>query len=104
MHFFVVQRTHEIGVRMALGAQYGTVMALVLRQGLLLAATGGIAGLLGAIGLTRLLSGMLFGVGPADPVTFLLAPLVLLAAAALACWLPARRAARINPIVALRQD
>jgi predicted permease len=104
MHYFVAQRTNEIGVRMALGARYGNVVALVLRQGLSLAGCGVIAGILCALGLTRLLSGLLYGVTPTDPLTFTAAPLILLAVAALACWIPARRAARIDPMAALRQE
>ncbi len=104
MHYFVAQRTNEIGVRMALGARYGNVLALVLRQGLSLAGCGVIAGILCALGLTRLLSSLLYGVTPTDPLTFAAAPLILLAVAALACWIPARRAARIDPMAALRQE
>jgi len=104
MHYFVVQRTNEIGVRMALGARYGNVLALVLRQGLTLAGCGIIAGMLGALGLTRLLSSLLYGVTPTDPLTFAATPAILLGVAALACWIPARRAARIDPMLALRQE
>ncbi len=104
MHFFVVQRANEIGVRIALGAQPGNVLALVLRQGLTLAVIGIGVGIVGALALTRLLAGLLYGVKPTDPVTFAIAPAILLAVAALACWIPARRAARIDPIRALRQE
>ncbi len=104
MHHLVVQRTNEIGVRMALGARYGDVLGLVLRQGLVLAGIGILAGILGALGLTQMLASLLYGVTPTDPVTFALAPAILLGVAALACWVPARRAARIDPLVALRQD
>jgi predicted permease len=104
MHYFVEQRTNEIGVRMALGARQGNVLALVLRQGLALAGFGIVAGMLGAWGLTRLLSSLLFGVTPTDPLTFAAAPAILLAVAALACWIPARRASRIDPVLALRQE
>jgi predicted permease len=104
MHYFVVQRTNEIGVRMALGARYGNVLALVLRQGMLLAGVGIVAGILGAFALTRLLSSLLFGVTPTDPVTFATAPAILLGVAVLACWIPARRAAGIDPVRALRQE
>src|ERR1039457_2840641 len=104
MHFFVVQRTNEIGVRMALGARYGNVLGLVLRQGMLLAGVGVLAGILGALALTHLLSTLLFGVPPTDPVTFATAPAILLGVAVLACWIPARRAAGIDPVRALRQD
>jgi ABC-type antimicrobial peptide transport system permease subunit len=104
MHFFVVQRTNEIGVRMALGARYGTVLALVLRQGLTLAGLGIMLGILGAFGLTQLLSSLLYGITPTDPLTFAMAPTVLLGVALLACAIPARRAARIDPMLALRQE
>ena len=104
MHHFVVQRTNEIGVRMALGARYGDVLRLVLRQGLTLTAIGILVGILGASGLTQILASLLYGVTPTDPLTFALAPATLLGVAALACWIPARRAARIDPLVALRQD
>jgi ABC-type antimicrobial peptide transport system permease subunit len=104
MHYFVAQRTNEIGVRMALGARYGNVLALVLRQGLTLAAFGVMAGVLAALGLTHMLSSLLYGVTPTDPLTFAAAPAILLAVAAAACWIPARRAARIDPMLALRQE
>ena len=104
MHYFVVQRANEIGVRMALGARSLDVLALVLRQGMSLAAVGATLGILGAFALTRLLSGLLFGVTPTDPLTYAAAPAILLAVAALACWIPARRAAAIDPVRALRQD
>jgi ABC-type antimicrobial peptide transport system permease subunit len=104
MHYSVVQRQHEIGVRMALGARYGHVLAMVLRQGLRLAAAGALVGTVAAWGLTRILSSLLYGITPNDPMTFALAPAILLGAATLACWLPARRATRIDPVLALRQD
>lgn len=104
MHYFVAQRTNEIGVRMALGARAGDVLSLILRQGLLLAGIGAGIGILGALALTRLLSSLLFEVTPTDPVTFAAAPAILLGVAGLACWLPARRAAEIDPVRALRQD
>jgi ABC-type antimicrobial peptide transport system permease subunit len=104
MHYFVVQRTNEIGVRMALGAGYGSVMGLVLRQGLTQAGLGIVMGILSALGLTHLLVSLLYGTTPNDPLTFATAPAILLAVAALACWLPARRAARTDPMLALRQE
>ncbi len=104
MHYFVVQRAQEIGVRMALGARYGNVLLLVLRQGLALAGIGALVGTVGAFGLTQMLSSLLYGITPTDPITFALAPTILIGVAALACWLPARRAARIDPVLALRQD
>jgi putative ABC transport system permease protein len=104
MHYFVVQRTNEIGVRMALGARYATVLVLVLREGLSLAGLGVMVGILGSLGLTKLLASLLYGVTATDPITFAATPVILLAAAALACWMPAHRAARIDPVVALRQE
>jgi putative ABC transport system permease protein len=104
MHYFVVQRTNEIGVRMALGARYGNVVTLVLRQGLALAGAGIIIGIAGALALTHLLSTLLYGVTSTDPLTFAAAPAILLAVAVLASWIPARRAARIDPVLALRQE
>jgi predicted permease len=98
----VRHRTREIGVRMALGAQRDAVLALVLRSGLKLAGVGIILGLIGAVGLTRLLHSLLFGVGPTDPLTFVAVPVLLVSAALLASWLPARRAAGVNPMEALR--
>jgi predicted permease len=104
MHFFVAQRTNEIGVRMTLGARQVNVLALVFRQGLTLATVGIAVGILGAFALTRVLSTLLYRVTPTDPVTFATAPAILLAVAALACWIPARRAAQIDPMQALRHD
>jgi predicted permease len=104
MHYFVVQRSNEIGVRIALGARSANVLGLVLRQGLSLACIGILIGIAGALGLTQLLSSLLYGVTSTDPLTFATAPAVLLTVAALACWIPARRAARIDPVIALRQD
>jgi len=104
MHYFVAQRTNEIGVRMALGARYGNVLAIVLRQGLTLALIGVAVGIAGALALTHLLRSLLFSITPMDPLTFAAAPAILLVVALSACWIPARRAARIDPMIALRQD
>ena len=104
MHYFVVQRTSEIGVRMALGASTGNVLVLVLRQGLTLAFLGVGVGTAAALGLTHMVSGLLYGTTPTDPLTFATAPIVLLVVAALACWIPASRAARIDPVLALRGE
>jgi predicted permease len=104
LHHLVVQRTNEIGVRMALGAGPGTVMALVLRQGLTLALIGTAAGVLGALTVSRVLSKLLYGVSPTDPIAFGSSALLLLGVAGMACWVPSRRAARIDPMLALRQD
>lgn len=100
----VAQRTREIGVRLALGARPGQVVSAVVREGLGLAAAGVTAGLLGAWGATRVLAGLLFGVTPTDPATLFGGALLLSAVAALASYLPARTAARIDPVVALRAD
>ncbi len=104
LHHAVVQRTNEIGVRMALGASPGAVMALVLRKGLTLAAIGAGLGLVGAFLASRLLSNLLYEVAPTDPVTFGISVLLLIVVAGAACWVPSRRAARIDPIHALRLD
>ncbi|MEY2563625.1 MAG: putative transport system permease protein [Verrucomicrobiota bacterium] len=97
----VSQRTHEIGIRMALGAQARDVLKLVVRQGMSLTALGIVVGLAGALGLTRLLASLLFGVGATDPMTFLWIPALLAAVSFFACYLPARRASRLDPIKAL---
>jgi putative ABC transport system permease protein len=100
----VRQRTREIGVRMAIGAQRSAVLALVLGRGLKLAGAGIVLGLIGAISLTQLLRSLLFGVSPADPLTFLAVCLLMLFVALLACWLPAHRAAKVDPMEALRSE
>lgn len=102
MAYAVAQRTHEIGIRMALGARPADVVTLVLKQGARLIAIGLALGLLGALGLTRLMSKVLFEVGATDWLTFGVVTLVLCAVALLACWIPARRATQVDPLVALR--
>jgi putative ABC transport system permease protein len=97
----VVQRTHEIGIRMALGAQARDVLRLIVGQGMSLTIAGIAVGLLGSFALTRLLASLLFGVGATDPATFLWIALLLAAVSFFACYLPARRAARLDPIKAL---
>ena len=104
MALSVSQRTQEIGVRMALGASPVQVLVMVVRQGMSLVLIGLALGIAGALGLTRVMQGLLFGVTPTDPVTFLSVSAVLALCAAAACFLPARRAATIDPIAALRSD
>jgi predicted permease len=102
--FVVSQRTHEIGVRMALGAQRRDVMRLVFGEGMKMALAGLTAGVAAGLGLTRLIANLLFGVAPQDPLTFASVAIVLTAAALLACYFPARRAVRVDPLVALRYE
>lgn len=103
MNYSVGQRTRELGLRLAIGAQPRQVLLLVLRQGMLLTVVGVVLGLAAALALTRLLSGLLFGVEPFDPLTFTAISAFLMAVSLLACYLPARRAMKIDPLVALHQ-
>jgi putative ABC transport system permease protein len=102
--YAVTERTHEIGVRLALGAQRRDVMSMIVGQGMAMTAAGTVAGLAVAAMATRLISSLLFGVSTLDPLTFLAIPLLLAAVAAVACWVPARRATRVDPLVALRTE
>ena len=104
MNYSVALRTHEIGLRVAVGAQPRQVLLLILRQGLLLTIVGVVVGLVAAFALTRLLSGLLFGVAAVDPATFATISIVLVTVSLLACYLPARRAMKIDPLVALRSE
>jgi len=104
MAYAVVRRTREIGIRTALGAKPGAVLRMIVREGLLMTFGGAALGMLLALGLARASSAMLYQVSPADPVTFTLAPVVLVVTALFACWLPAHRAAKVDPMVALRAD
>jgi ABC-type transport system, involved in lipoprotein release, permease component len=100
--YMVSERTHEIGVRLALGAQRADVMGMVLRQGLRLALTGAVAGMAGALVVSHMMSSLLYGVSPTDPLSFGVVAAVLTAVALVACYIPARRAVGVDPIVALR--
>ena len=104
MSFAVGQRTHEIGIRMALGAQRAGILAMILRQGLGVTAIGAVVGLAASFALTRFLESMLYGVTATDPLTYAGVTAMLLLTAALACLVPARRAARVEPMIALRYE
>lgn len=104
LSYSVTERTREMGIRMALGAQRSSVLGLVIKQGLKLAGVGVVIGILGAWGLTRLMSSLLFGVTPTDSITIGLVVLVLGGVALIACYVPARRATKVDPLVALREE
>jgi putative ABC transport system permease protein len=102
--YLVSRRTHEIGIRMALGATPRAILRLVMRESGWLVLAGVSLGLLGALALTRYLSTLLYGVSATDPLTYVMAALSLAGAALLACWIPARRASRVDPLIALRHE
>ena len=104
MSYVVSLRTGEIGIRMALGAQPADIWSLIVGRGVRLALAGVVIGLIGAFALTRLIAGMLFGVQPNDAVSFTGMALLLISIALLACYVPARRAMRLDPVVALRHE
>jgi ABC-type antimicrobial peptide transport system permease subunit len=104
MSYTVSLRTREIGIRMAVGAQPSDVLHMILRRGLIVAGTGLVIGLALAFGLTRFFQNLLYGISATDPLTFGAIALVLAAIALLASWLPARKATKVNPLIALRSE
>jgi ABC-type antimicrobial peptide transport system permease subunit len=102
--YSVSQRIHEMGIRMALGAQKRDLLHLILRQGMTISFMGVVIGVVVALGVTRFMSNLLYGVKPSDPMTFFAVSLVFTVVALLACYLPARRATKVDPMIALRYE
>jgi putative ABC transport system permease protein len=102
--YTVVQRTREVGIRLALGADRGAILGMVVRNGTLLACAGALLGLAASLLLTQLMASLLFDVQPRDPLTFLCVPIALIVVAIFASYIPARRAAKVDPMVALRYE
>jgi putative ABC transport system permease protein len=102
--YMVTERTREIGIRLALGAQRQNIIQMVMRHGLRLAIAGAVVGLVGAAVVSQLMAGVLYGIKSTDPLTFVSVALLLIAVALLACYLPARRAVRVDPMIALRHE
>jgi len=102
--YIVSERTHEIGIRLALGAEKRDILKMVLRQGLGLAIAGAVVGLAGSVMVSHLITGLLYGVKPTDPATFGAVAVILMSVALIACYVPARRAMRVDPMIALRHE